>query len=288
MTEYHNYQDYVAEFFLHYVLPSFNAFLITGITLTTAKLRLSQDLHIFWCGFFPLQIILNWIQFVRNRSVIPTSLEPFPGLINRPVDNHSQDISINMNFTQKLRYKECYPCHMYVPSRSHHCPYCRKCIYVLDHHCFFLGYCVGRQNLQYFILFCVYAALGTAYGLFHIMDAMSYYRDASSKESIFFFFPFIFVMYLCDRAAGFEVFYVFLLDFGLGACLISIFLSGMGLFSVFNGTTPYEDRRNIKLNDSSGAVRKFEEVFGRRGFLKLLLPVLPIPGPTVLTGYRKQ
>ena len=48
---------------------------------------------------------------------------------------------------------------------------------------------------------------------------------------------------------GFEVYYVFLLDFGLGALLISLFLACMGLYSTLNGTTPYEDKRNIQVED---------------------------------------
>ena len=30
--------------------------------------------------------------------------------------------------------------------------------------------------MKYFVMFCVYAAFGTAYGLYHIMDTMTYYR----------------------------------------------------------------------------------------------------------------
>ncbi|XP_023333589.1 palmitoyltransferase PFA4 [Eurytemora carolleeae] len=224
-------QDLVAEFFLQKVLPAFNAFLIAGITLTTGKLRITDGLSIWMCFFIPIQLILNWIQFYRNRSIISTSTEQFPALVNNMKLNQEYEISINNS--QMERYKECYPCNLFVPLRSHHCPYCRKCIYVLDHHCFFLGHCVGRKNMKYFILFCFYAAIGTAYGLYHIMEVMTYYRDVSTKESIYFFFPFIFVMYMFDRAAGFECYYVFLLDFGLGACLICVFLTCMGLYSTF-------------------------------------------------------
>jgi len=275
-------QDLVAEIFLHYVLPSFNAFLITGITLTTAKLRLGQGLHLGWCYFFPMQIVLNWVQFIRNRSIVPTSPESFPGITSKLTFN--DQISLNIN-NQEVRYKACHPCGMYVPIRSHHCPYCRKCIYVLDHHCFFLGYCVGRQNMKYFVMFCVYAALGTGYGVYHIMDVMTYYRDVSGTESIYFFFPFILVMYIMERAAGFEVYYVFLIDFGLGAIIISTFLASMGTFSVLNGSTPYEDKRNIKVEEKDGMVGNFLRVFGRHGLLHLVFPVLPFPEARVDKGY---
>ena len=37
-----------------------------AITLATAHLRMGQGLHLAWCYFFPTQIILNWVQFVRS------------------------------------------------------------------------------------------------------------------------------------------------------------------------------------------------------------------------------
>lgn len=281
-------QDFVVDLCLHYMLPAFNAFLITGITLLTAKLRLAEGKPIWWCYFIPFQLVLNWVQFYRNRSLVPTSTDSFPGLVNRPGTLPNPEITININNLPPQRYKPCYPCSLYVPLRSHHCPYCRKCIYVLDHHCFFLGMCVGRQNMKHFILFCVYAALGTAYGLYHIMDVMTYYRDVSGKEAIYYFFPFIFVMYMLDKASGFEVYYVFLLDFGLGAFCICVFLACMGFYSTFNATTPYEDRRNIKVDEGNGLRENFRTVFGNFGILYFLCPILPIKGPDTLPGYRLE
>jgi len=197
---------------LNYVLPTFNAILIAGITITTVKLRLSDGLTLIWCYLFPAQIILNWIQFYRQPSFIPLTSEPIPALITKSSDIVRRDICITMPDQTVIKYKECYICDMYVPDRSHHCPYCKKCVYILDHHCFFLGYCVGRNNMKHFILFCIWAAIGTAYGLYHIFECMTFYRDVSGKESIFYFFPFTFAMWYIERAAGFEVYYVFLWD----------------------------------------------------------------------------
>ena len=53
---------------------------------------------------------------------------------------------------------------MHVPLLSVHCSHCRKCIYALDHHCYFLGHCIGRGNQRFFIVFCLYAAMGSAIG----------------------------------------------------------------------------------------------------------------------------
>lgn len=64
----------------------------------------------------------------------------------------------------RATWKECEACDMHVPLLSVHCSHCRKCIYALDHHCYFLGHCIGRSNQKYFIVFCLYAAMGSAIG----------------------------------------------------------------------------------------------------------------------------
>eukprot|EP00730_Choanoeca_flexa_P003330 TRINITY_DN11364_c0_g3_i1.p1 TRINITY_DN11364_c0_g3~~TRINITY_DN11364_c0_g3_i1.p1 ORF type:complete len:365 (+),score=40.19 TRINITY_DN11364_c0_g3_i1:73-1167(+) len=56
---------------------------------------------------------------------------------------------------RKLRW--CRRCRIVKPDRCKHCSVCGKCVLKFDHHCPWVGNCVGHHNYKYFVLFLVYA-----------------------------------------------------------------------------------------------------------------------------------
>lgn len=47
----------------------------------------------------------------------------------------------------------CFKCYIDQPIRTKHCHSCRACIATFDHHCFWLGNCIGEKNRPAFMLY---------------------------------------------------------------------------------------------------------------------------------------
>lgn len=127
------------------------------------------------CGLILLGIlILMAIATFMDAGIIPRNI----------IDNYHINIDnskrkryiVHMGVIKKLA--KCYSCLIVKPYRSSHCPDCDNCVLRFDHHCPWIGNCVGLRNYKYFFsfltlmnLFCFYLVTCSIY---HIVKISHY------------------------------------------------------------------------------------------------------------------
>lgn len=90
---------------------------------------------------------------------------------------------VNMQGTALYKMKYCETCFIFRPPRTSHCNICNNCVQKFDHHCCWLGTCIGKRNYHYFFTFLFTLWTEIVLSLVLAVSNISLHLDQQEEES---------------------------------------------------------------------------------------------------------
>ncbi|XP_024031565.1 probable protein S-acyltransferase 6 isoform X2 [Morus notabilis] len=209
-------------------------------------------------------IILLFLTSGRDPGIIPRNQhppDPEEGHVGSSISsdwpsNHdgapsfppTKDVIINGHI---VKVKYCQTCMLYRPPRCSHCSICNNCVERFDHHCPWVGQCIGKRNYRLFFMFvssttllCLYVFAFCWVNIRKIMDA--YHCN-------------LWRAFMKSPVSGILIFYTFVASWFVGG------LTVFHLYLICTNQTTYENfryRYDRKTNPyNRGCARNFVEIF---------------------------
>lgn len=110
--------------------------------------------HMSWAYLF-VSVLLT----IFSLTMLALTAMRDPGFYPRSSAGHERSVSMTSRSRDHhingyiVTTKFCTTCHHYRPPRCSHCAVCDNCVDKFDHHCPWVGNCIGRRNYRTFFFF---------------------------------------------------------------------------------------------------------------------------------------
>uniref|UniRef100_A0A224XEW3 Palmitoyltransferase n=1 Tax=Panstrongylus lignarius TaxID=156445 RepID=A0A224XEW3_9HEMI len=157
--------------------PQTSVFFVTvGLIVGTCSLFFAFDCPFLAIRITPAIPVVGAVLFIFVMSSLLRTSFSDPGVIPRATPDEAAyiekqiEVPNSTNSTtyrppprtkeitvrgQTVKLKYCFTCKIFRPPRASHCSLCDNCVERFDHHCPWVGNCVGKRNYRYFYMFIV-------------------------------------------------------------------------------------------------------------------------------------
>ncbi|GMH06872.1 hypothetical protein Nepgr_008712 [Nepenthes gracilis] len=204
-------------------------------------------------------LVLLLLTSGRDPGIIPRNAHPpEPDCYDRSVEVGGQTPQIRLPRVKEVevngipvKIKYCDTCMLYRPPRCSHCSICNNCVERFDHHCPWVGQCVGLRNYRFFFMFVLSTTLLC---IFVFGFCWVYIKRISDAENTT-----IWKAMIKTPASIVLIIYTFIAFWFVGG------LTAFHLYLISTNQTTYEnfryryDRRAIPYD--KGVLQNFQEIF---------------------------
>ncbi|XP_032440407.1 probable palmitoyltransferase ZDHHC14 [Xiphophorus hellerii] len=144
-------------------------YLTLVLILLTSGLFFAFDCPYLASNLSPAIPAVGAVLFVFVMGMLFRASFSDPGVLPRATPDEAADLERQIDSTscskppprtrevlingQTVKLKYCFTCKIFRPPRASHCSLCDNCVERFDHHCPWVGNCVGRRNYRFFYLF---------------------------------------------------------------------------------------------------------------------------------------
>lgn len=143
--------------------------------------------------------VLSWVIMASfllaafsNPGIVPRNAVRPPEIENhKDVRGYPMPRYLRIN-EKTVKQKVCNTCNVFRPPRSKHCQFCDNCVLRFDHHCTWLGNCVGLHNYRYFVCLIYAACLFLVQCIWTVIDILHEVAATSGVSGVLsFFYPIV-------------------------------------------------------------------------------------------------